>query len=70
MVVRTQSALFLIFIIHFFFLQRMRSAMLVRTQLINEGTSAAAHLSLEHMLRGEPGEHERASALVKQALMY
>jgi hypothetical protein len=44
----------------------MRSAMLVRTQLINEGTSAAAHLSLEHMLRGELGEHERASALVKQ----
>ena len=37
-------------------LQRMRSAMLVRTQLINEGTSAAAHLSLEHMLRGELGE--------------
>ena len=36
----------------------MRSALLVRTQLINEGTSAGAHLSLEHMLRGELGEHE------------
>jgi len=37
-------------------MQSVRNAMVLRTHLIKEGVSAAAHLSLEHMLRGEVGD--------------
>jgi hypothetical protein len=40
-------------------MQTVRSAMLVRSQLVKEGISAAAYLSLEHLMRAELGDDAR-----------
>ena len=37
-------------------LQAVRSAIIIRTQLIKDGVTSAAHLGLEHMMRGEVGD--------------
>ena len=44
-------------------MQTVRSAMLVREQLLRQGVSSSAHLSLEHMMRAEVGDARAMMAL-------